>query len=153
MNNKTYDKIIDSTIEGFVIFLWHGLMYAICLLTVTIIVFSILPSIVSSHIIDIYEINYMLFVASPTTIISLPLTILIFYIRKAQKDYDIKKWRNFWMCFSTVICIDRAYRHQNSTEIDEWIVENANSLTTKTNDCYHFLSSADAMAFKLRWIE
>lgn len=148
MKNKTYNKIIDGTLEGIVIFFWHGLMYCLCLIVTSATFFGAL-----SWFINVRELDYFLYVAVPTVMLSLPLTLLIYYIRKAQKHYEIRQWRDFWMCFSTVVYFTGSRRHQNSTEIDEWIEENSNSLTMVRLDYYHFLSSADAMAFKLRWVE
>jgi len=142
MKTKTYNSIIDGTIEAGRISLCFVAMYLIVGLVV-----AILSKLYSSWV---QPIDYMSFVLFASLALSLPLTIIIFYIRKAKDLHNINEYRNFWLCFATELDSNNTI-DKNYGEINEWIEENTQSLYLKNNGKHYFLYKCDAIAFKMRW--
>ena len=154
MKSMTYDKIIDSIIAYTKASLVFSLVYVIVLVVVGLVILAIatfLPSIQIIYILIIVDI-----------LISIPFSVGIFgyvyFVRQARDEYgDDVPCRDFWISFGHVVTPKRA-GHEDY-EVSQWIDENITGLhriySRKHHSGYNyiFISSTDAMAFKLRWIE
>ncbi len=148
MKIETYESIIDGFIELSKIFACF-LACSIVLIGITWIGFLAVDDFIFKFNFNVY------WHVIPTSIfISLPLTIFWYYHRKAHKQYEIQRLRDFWMGWSTLVNLDYNKMRQQENEINKWIKDNIRHMYHQPGPGrYIFASKTDALAFKLAWYE
>ncbi len=146
MRNDKYEKFIDGTIEASVISLWFAAFWcgAICITGTGFLIYQANYN---------PEASFLWISAVPSFVIALPITLFAFYLRKAQKLYDINRWRDFWIGFGHIVYLPET--GDENKKMEEWLEKNMNHMYIqykRRTQSYHFISKSDAMAFKLMWV-
>ncbi len=155
MKPDTYDTIIDTTKELFGYSGW--LLLAVCLVGCVL-------ALVYWLVMMFLEIELSIMMLSIINlIISFLIITFVFMIAKAQKRFNIKQWRNYWMAFGHVIEItisDDTSTTEMEQELKRWLDENTPRLYRIMTRGKRFQDDkikivfrhrTDAVACKLKW--
>jgi len=143
-SNKAYNKFFDGLTELFWLSLWF-----IGIVVCWIILLAIGVAIIHD-LLDLGRPNFINTMLLPAISLSLPMTFLVYYIKKAQRLYEIKQYRDCWLCFATILGRrDLPGGDPCDRDFVKWCLENAVSLYHYNDRKFFFLLERDAVMYQL----
>lgn len=152
MKIETYEAFFDGLIEKSIMFLWYLVHTASALAGVFVIYLGIGAILLEPLSLSIW------IAVTVSCSMAVPTTLFHFYYRKAKRlyDYDVSRLRDFWLGFSVSVELDSRVLREKRAEVERWIKDNISHMhkrDSRYEHTYRFASKADAVAFKLMWIE
>lgn len=150
MKIETYERLIDRFNEMLRIMFF---MVIFGLLIFFIISMTFFVSGIGSYFssVGLSWLDSVWFGALVSTILSFFPSMVLYYYIVARSTYSSVRLRDFWKAMATEIILD-SVNAGKERKIEKWLATTPKSLCCKESSTrYLFLSTADAIAFKLIW--